>query len=485
MSEFLFRIQYGDGRSEERALTPGTWRIGRDHGDLALGDASVSSSHGELRIDQNGVTYADLGSSNGSFDLRFQRLAGPISLAIGDGVRLGSTVITLLREPIVVIPAAPAVPAVAHVPATVAMPRVDLLPAAMAPEARPRAGGSHNHPGQAVRHSYPLAIESAGIAEALGLLLKTLPFLIVRLGILVGLSVAGLIWWAILIGGFVFLGRRSPLLGWIWLIGFAGVFGWLWRGVIRYFLYLIKAAHIAVLTELVTTGRIGNGSESMFEYGKRIVKDRFGEVNVMFGLDLLIDGIVGSFNRSLNWVASLVPVPGLQSVMGVVNAILKASTTYIDETIFSYNLARGDENVFRSSQDALIYYAQNAQEILKTGLWVVALDKLLTAIIWVLLLAPGFLFTYMLPGTGWWVTLSMFLFAAVFAADIHSAFLKPLFLTMVMVKFHATAHGQAINPEWDARLSDVSAKFRELKQKADGWMAPGAATAGARAAQPV
>jgi type III secretion system (T3SS) inner membrane Yop/YscD-like protein len=483
MGDYLFRIQYGDGRSEERAFAPGTWRIGRERGDLVLGDASVSSNHGELRISPQGVMYADLGSSNGSFDLRYQRLAGPITLQVNDGVRLGNSVVTLLRAPVAVAPVAPAVPAVAQVPATVAMPLVE--PAAMVQSAVPVAGRPYSHPEQAVRHSYPLAISSAGIGEAIGLLLKTMPFLIVRLGILLALSIAALVWWAILIGGLVILGRRSPLLGWLWFFGFAGIFGWVWRSVIRYFLYLIKAAHIAVLTELITTGRIGNGSESMFEYGKRIVKDRFGEVNVMFGLDLLIDGIVGAFNRSLNWVASLLPVPGLQSVMSIVNAILRASTTYIDETIFSYNLARGDDNVFRSSKDGLIYYAQNAKEILTTGLWVVAIDKVLTAIVWVVLLAPGFLFTYMLPGTGWWITLSMFVFAGIFAADIHSALLKPLFLTMVMVKFHALAKGQAINPEWDGRLSEVSDKFRDLKQKADGWLAPGSAPAGARAPQPV
>jgi pSer/pThr/pTyr-binding forkhead associated (FHA) protein len=493
MGEYLFRIEYGDGRSEERAFAAGTWRIGRDRGDVVLGDASVSGNHGELRIDANAVTYADLGSSNGSFDLRYQRLSGPISLAIGDGVRLGNTVVTLIRRPSAVAPPAAPVAAVGHVPATVAMAQVPLQQAPSAPVVqagvvqRPAAGPgrAHSHPEQAVRHSYPLAIQSAGIGEALGLLLKTMPFLIVRLGILVGLSIAGLIWWAILIAGVVLLGRRSPLLGWLWFFGFAGVFGWFWRGVIRYFLYLIKAAHIAVLTELITTGRIGNGSESMFEYGKRIVKDRFGEVNVMFGLDLLIDGIVGTFNRSLNWVASLVPVPGLQSVMGVVNAILKASTTYIDETIFSYNLARGDENVFRSSKDGLIYYAQNAKEILKTGIWVVVLEKVLTAVTWVVMLIPVFVIGSLFTASSPWLTFSMFVIAGVFAADIRSAFLKPLFLTMVMIKFHATANRQAINPEWDARLSDVSDKFRELKQKADGWMAPGTAPAGAGAVQPI
>jgi hypothetical protein len=302
-----------------------------------------------------------------------------------------------------------------------------------------------------------------------------MPFLLVRLGILSALTVAAIIYWVLLVGGYVFLAKATPLLGWAWIIALVFVAGGLWRFVGRYVLYLLKAAHIAVLTELITTGRIGNGSEGMFQYGKRSVTERFGEVNVMFGLDMLIDGIVGAFNRTLDWIAGLLPIPGLDSVMGVVRAVLRASTTYIDETIFSYNLARGDENVFRSSKDGLIYYAQNAKEVLKTGLWVVVLDRVLTFIIWVVMLAPAFAVAYALPNAAGFAAL---VFAALFAANVRSAFLRPLFLTMVMVRFHALARNQPINLEWDQKLGSASSKFGELKQKAETWVRP------ARAPQP-
>ena len=280
---------------------------------------------------------------------------------------------------------------------------------------RARRRGTHSHPEQAVRHSYPLAIQSAGFGDAVRLLMQTLPFLLVRLGILTGLTVAAIAYWVLLVGGFALLAKATPLLGWAWVVALIFVGGGLWRFVVRYVLYLLKAAHIAVLTELITTGQVGNGSESMFHYGKRIVTERFGEVNVLFGLDLLIAGIVGAFNRTLDWIANLLPVPGLDSVMGAVRAVLKASTTYIDETIFSYNIARGDDNVFRSSKDGLIYYAQNAKAVLQTGVWVVVLDWVLTFAIWVVMLAPAFVLAYVLPGTG---TLVALVFAALFAANV-------------------------------------------------------------------
>jgi len=125
------------------------------------------------------------------------------------------------------------------------------------------------------------------------------------------------------------------------------------------------------LTELITVGQIGNGSEGMFAYGKRVVKSRFGEASVLFVVDRLVSGVVRAFNRTLDFVAGLLPIPGLSSVVSFANSVIYAATTYIDETIFSYGLARQETNPWASAKDGLIYYAQNSREILKTGIYAV------------------------------------------------------------------------------------------------------------------
>jgi hypothetical protein len=333
--------------------------------------------------------------------------------------------------------------------------------------------GSHSHPSLPVRHSYPLAIEHAGFATAVSLVGRTLPYAIVRFGILLGFSVATIVWFLATFGIAAVLARIHPLVGLGWVIAGLGVYGWLWRMIVRYALYLIQAGHIAVLTELVTKGSIGHGTEGMFAYGKRVVTERFGEVSLLFGLDLLIRGVVHAFNRTLDWIAHLLPIPGLQSVVGIVNAVIRAATTYIDETIFSYNLARGDENPWRSSKDGLIYYCQNAQEILKTAVWVVVLDKVLTVIVWGVMMAPAFALLGLLPASvapGGFI--AGLVIAALFASNVRQAFLKPIFLVMVMTKFHVVVRNQAINLEWDGRLSSVSSKFQEIKDKAGEAVRP-------------
>jgi hypothetical protein len=331
---------------------------------------------------------------------------------------------------------------------------------------------SHSHPDAPVRHSYPLAIQEPGLGSALSLLTRTLPYALVRFGILVGFSMVTIVWFVLTIGGASLLGAKvHPWIGTGWLIAGLGAYGYAWWFVVRYALYLIQAGHVAVLTELITTGQIANGSVGMFEYGRRVVTERFGQVNLLFALDLLIRGVVHAFNRTLDWIAHLLPVPGLHAVVGIVNAVVRAATTYIDETIFSYNLARGDDNAWRSSKDALIYYAQNSKDILKTAVYVVVLDKLLTALTWGVMLAPAFALLWLLPEAakpGGFI--GGLVIAALFASNIRQAFLKPLFLTMVMVKFHVVVRNQAINLEWDGRLSSVSRKFTEIKDRsAGGW----------------
>jgi hypothetical protein len=336
-----------------------------------------------------------------------------------------------------------------------------------APVPHDSAGSTHSHPNEPVRHSYPLSVQNADLSTAIGLVLRTAPYALGRFGVLFATSVVTLIWYVVTFGGWALLARViHPVAGLVWFVGCCFMYGYLWKTLVRYFLYMLKVGQIAVLTELITSGQIGAGSEGMFEYGKRVVTERFGQMNAMFALDLLVHGVVRAFNRTLDWIAGLLPIPGLRDVMGIVNAIVYSAASFVDETILSYSLARGDTDVFRSSRDGLIYYAQNSKEVLKTGLWIVVLDKLTTFVAWIVMLVPALLIAAILPasmkGMGFMFTLVM---SALFTWNLRAAFLEPLFLAMIMIKFHVSVHGQAINLEWDDNLSRLSNKFVELKNQ--------------------
>jgi hypothetical protein len=534
MTQATIRIQFPNRSVSERGLPIGTYTIGREAGDIVLGDPNVSSRHAQLSVDAAGVSIRDVGSTNGTFDATGKRLSTPLRLAPNQWVRLGECIIMVVSvapatggtalmpqvpsrmghaDPAPAPQLAYAAPApqpayAAPVPQP-AYAAAGMPPAAvhMSPSAGPVAamqnaakgmlagaiaafgpsnGGdasvssTYSHPDQPVRHSYPVVQQGFGVGAAMGLLMKTSPFILARLGVLCTVSLVSLVVWIIAVGGLILLGKASPLFGWIWFVAVLGGSGWIWRTVVRYFLHLLKAAHIAVLTEVITHGRVGNGTENMFAYGKRIVTERFGEVNMLFAIDLLVDGIVGAFNRTLDWVSNLIPIPGLGSVIGFVKAVLRASTTYIDETVFSYNLARGDANVYRSSKDGIIYYAQNSKEILKTGVVVVILERVLSFVAFWLIFLPIAALVYLLPATfGGWLPITALVAGLLFASNVRQAFLKPLFLTMLMLRFHSIVRGQAIDLVWDQRLDAVTAKFRQLKEQASAWVA------GQPAVQPV
>jgi hypothetical protein len=315
-----------------------------------------------------------------------------------------------------------------------------------------------------VRHSYPLVVRDHGLGTAIGLLMQSLPYAIARFGILLAYTVACIIWMVVTFGGAAWLGNHiAEAFGVVWFVICVGGIGWFWGTILRYALHLLACGHVVVLTDLITRGQVGNGSESMLSYGRRIVTHRFGEVNVLFGFNLLVRGILNTFHRTLDWIDQLLPIPGLESLSNLLNIILRAATRYIDKVILSYNLARNDGDAWIGAREGLVYYAQNAKPILITSVWIVVLERVLSFILWLVLLVPAGLITLMLPAgvrqSGGLVTV---LIALLLAGTLRSAFIKPLFLIMIMVRFHALAENQPINPDWDARLASLSDTFGTL-----------------------
>jgi hypothetical protein len=323
-------------------------------------------------------------------------------------------------------------------------------------------------PPRAVRHHYPLVMRDASLSAAVGLLIQTMPYALMRFAVMLAFTVATVIWITITFGGMAFLGDHiAPIFGFVWLVLCGGLFSYVWWGLLRYGLHLIACGHVAVLTELITKGAVGNGTESMFAYGRRIVTDRIGQVSVLFGLNALVRGILESFHRTLDWIGEMLPIPGLESLSNLVNLILRAATRYLDKAIFSYSLARGDAEPWEAAREGIIYYAQNAKPILKTAIWVVILERVLSVVMWVVLLAPAAAITLLLPhavrDTGSIVSV---LIAVLLAGSVRSAFVKPLFLIMILVRFHTVIEGQPINETWDGRLSAVSTQFATLGRNA-------------------
>ena len=162
--------------------------------------------------------------------------------------------------------------------------------------------------------------------KALDILGRTLPFVALRLfvyGIAFGL---GLLWF----GAMFWFFANWPFPGPPWLaFVFGGVlFGSGAKLIRNYVLYLVKAAHVAVITRLAVSGSLPEGS-NQFSYGWSLVGRRFLQVSVLFAVDRVVHVVVRAFNRSVFKLISF--VPGIQSFRGFAQQVLDYSAGYVDE----------------------------------------------------------------------------------------------------------------------------------------------------------
>jgi hypothetical protein len=312
--------------------------------------------------------------------------------------------------------------------------------------------------------------------RSVGAIVRTLPFIVLRLAVYLGIAVAYVVATGIgaLLGfgvGHFWSAPGKPAAGAFWggLIGFGLTSAVLYLAR-EYLLYLVKAAHIAVLVEILDGKPIPAG-QGQIAFGTSFVKTHFGETSVLFGVDQIVKGVLRVITGTLNTITAFLPIPALQTLVRLAEAVIRMSLTYVDEIILAYLIRTRTTNPWQSAQDALILYAQNYRHFLKNAVWLSLFMWGTTFAIFLLLLAPAGAVAYLIHGNaGIWT----FAFAVIFAVALKKALLEPLAIASLMQVYFKTIEGQTPNPEWETRLSSASRQFRELAGKAASWV-PGPA----------
>lgn len=304
--------------------------------------------------------------------------------------------------------------------------------------------------------------------EVISLLVKTAPFLLFRFLIYVGISLAYVL--VAGVGAGVGYGAGT-------LFG-AGGAGSLWGGVIgfglvgaavyllrEYLLYLVKAGHISVLVELMEGRDIPEGREQI-DHARQLVRERFVESSLLFGLDQLIKGVLRAFNRAFFTITAFLPIPGVQGLVKFINTVVSLSLTYLDEVILAHNIRVDSDNLWKSSRTALILYAQNYKAFLKNAFWLTFFVWALTLVVFLIILLPVAGLLALFPSTSGAMAV---IIAMVFAWGVKQAIIEPFGMTALMQVFFKVTEGQQADPEWEAKLDRLSGKFRQLKEKATDW----------------
>jgi hypothetical protein len=114
-------------------------------------------------------------------------------------------------------------------------------------------------------------------------------------------------------------------------------------------------------------------------------------------------------------------------------------------------------------RDGFVYYAQNAERLLASSVRAALIEMVSTSLLALMLLAPVAVATFILPDAmqpqGSAIAV---LTAILLAAALRSAFIKPLFLIMLIVRFHVLVEDQAIDRDWRERVASLPGTFGTL-----------------------
>ena len=298
------------------------------------------------------------------------------------------------------------------------------------------------------------------LGEALALLGKTLPFIWIRLGsyLLLGLGLG--VYFGVIGGVAWLLGQLWAPLGFIlFLLGVGGAFG-IVRWVTRYYFYLLKAAHTAVMTEFIVHGRGPDGGQ--VAHGRKQVTERFKDTSIMFAVDQLVDGVVKRIVRSVVRIANILPIPGIDSLGKLLERVALASSTYVDESILSRAYAKREQNVWGVAHEGVVLYAQAWKPIVANAVVLSLIGYVEFFLLLVILGLPALAIAAVLPAAG----PALGVMVVVAAWMLKLAVADAWSLAATLLAYHRTTLEMEPDPEWVARLEGMSDKFKELGRKA-------------------
>ncbi|TYB88403.1 hypothetical protein [Oceaniovalibus sp. ACAM 378] len=307
------------------------------------------------------------------------------------------------------------------------------------------------------------------VGNALGMMLRTLPFILLRMAVYFGITLGYILVTGVGagvgygVGGFGDEGFQASSTMWGGFAGF-GIFGAIMYWAREYILYIVKAGHIAVLIELIDGKPMPQG-RGQIAHATAVVKQRFPEASVLFAIDQLIKGVIRAITGLARGILTILPLPGVQQIASILSAFLRVAVGFIDEVILAYAIRTNSTNAWMSAKEALVLYGQNYKVMLKNAAWLAIIVYGLSFIVFVLMLAPAALVVYLMPGA--WAAGGV-VFALLFAWSVKAALLEPFAITCMMQVYFKTIEGQQPNPEWEAKLEQMSGKFRKLKDRAFG-----------------
>lgn len=286
----------------------------------------------------------------------------------------------------------------------------------------------------------------------------TIKFSLIKLALGAGTLLISGILLAILLGIGAFIGDDVVVVMFIAWLGITGLISFFLN---RYVGYLVKAGHILIITEAVTTGHI---PDDQLNYAVERVKKRFTTASIYFEIDTLIGGAVKQLQNMVERTGDLLgTIPGMNAPASPVKLFIEISLGYVDECCLGYTFYNEEQNAFKSAADGVVIYYQNRKKLLKnaalTTLTVIITFVIAAVVLFFLFLA---LFKLIVPNMA--VILAL-IFAGFLSYVIKYAFIDSWVLVKTMVTYMALAPTTEITYDLYGKLCGFSRKFKDLFAK--------------------
>ena len=198
---------------------------------------------------------------------------------------------------------------------------------------------------------------------------KTMPFVLTRFGLYLGLNIGIIVYLIACLA--IFFGAIGGSIGAI-LVFIAVIIGvCIYIKVTQYINYLVKAAHVAVISELAVNKTMPEGV-SVVKYGQEQVKKRFVAASVFYGIDSLVSGAVKQIQTMISRVGSWFGnIEAVQNIVKVINMFIGIVLGYVDEAVLARIFHKKEEGAWKGAAYGVVLYFQNWKEILKNAVGIV------------------------------------------------------------------------------------------------------------------
>jgi hypothetical protein len=293
--------------------------------------------------------------------------------------------------------------------------------------------------------------------------LRTFPFLLLRLAVYLGLSAA----FVVAIGGGAGIGlglsslagsaARAPGAFWGAMGGFAFVAGLLWW-LREYLLYFIEISHASALA-IVVEGKTLPVVRGQIAGIMTIVQRCFREAHALQTAERSVRKAVADLIADAKPVDALMP-RGIQLPENVVNAGLKLGLGFVTRGLLGRTISRATRDPYAGLQDSILRLAQESGILSRNALLLAAASFVASVFVFLFSLTPASALANSIPSGSALVAVAI---ALVFAWAFRQAIVEPLLVAAFIDLFGRVTEDRDPDPALDEKLTALSEAYREIK----------------------